>query len=54
MMMSYIYKQFFSAAQSGTANNYGYAAALTIVTACILGLVTIFYLRATKRGSEIY
>jgi len=54
MMMSYIYKQFFSSAQSGTANNYGYAAALTIVTACILGLVTIFYLRATKRGSEIY
>ncbi len=54
MMMSYIYKQFFSAAQSGTANNYGYASALTIVTACILGIVTIVYLKMTKKGSEIY
>ena len=54
MMMSYIYKQFFSAVQSGTANNYGYAAALTVVTALILGIVTIVYLKVTKKGSEIY
>ena len=54
MMMSYIYKQFFSSVQSGTANNYGYAAALTVITACILGIVTVVYLKVTKKGSEIY
>ncbi|NLD52667.1 MAG: sugar ABC transporter permease [Clostridiales bacterium] len=54
MMMSYIYKQFFASTQTGTASNYGYASALTIVTACILGLVTIVYLRVTKRSSELH
>ncbi|NLE19944.1 MAG: sugar ABC transporter permease [Clostridiales bacterium] len=54
MMMSYTYKQFFSSIQSGTANNYGYAAALTIITACILGAITVIYLRVTRKGSELY
>jgi raffinose/stachyose/melibiose transport system permease protein len=51
VMMSYIYKQFFS---SGTANNYGYASVLVIMTAIILGIITIIYLKTTRRGSEIY
>jgi raffinose/stachyose/melibiose transport system permease protein len=54
VMMSYIYKQFFSRVQSGTANNYGYASALCIITAAILGIITIIYLKMTKKSSEIY
>ena len=33
---------------------YGYGAALTVVTADMLTLVTLVYLRATKKSSEIY
>ncbi|HHW31610.1 MAG TPA: sugar ABC transporter permease [Clostridiaceae bacterium] len=54
VMMSYIYKQFFSSVQAGTANNYGYASALCIITAGILGIITLIYLRMTKKSSEIY
>ena len=53
VMMTYIYKQFFS--QGGaTAKDWGFGAALTVVTAIILSIVTIIYLRATKKGSDIY
>jgi raffinose/stachyose/melibiose transport system permease protein len=51
VMMSYIYKQFFS---SITAQDYGYASVLVIMSALILGCITILYLRTTKKGSEIY
>jgi raffinose/stachyose/melibiose transport system permease protein len=54
VMMSYIYKQFFANVQTGTSSNYGYAAALTVITALILGVVTIMYLKMTRKGSEIY
>ena len=53
VMMTYIYKQFFS--QGGaTAKDWGFGAALTVVTAVILSIVTIIYLKATKKGSDIY
>ena len=53
VMMTYIYKQFFS--QGGaTAKDWGFGAALTVVTAIILSIVTIIYLRATKKSSDIY
>ena len=53
VMMTYIYKQFFS--QGGTsAKDWGYGAALTVVTAVILGIVTLIYLKTTKKSSEIY
>jgi raffinose/stachyose/melibiose transport system permease protein len=54
VMMSYIYKQFFSSVLAGTANNYGYASALCIITALILGAITFLYLKMTRKGSEIY
>jgi raffinose/stachyose/melibiose transport system permease protein len=53
VMMSYIYKQFFSTGM-GRANNYGYASVMIIMTALILSVVTVMYLRTTKKGSEIY
>ena len=53
VMMTYIYKQFFS--QNGaTAKDWGFGAALTVVTAIILSIVTVIYLKATKKGSDIY
>ncbi len=53
VMMTYIYKRFFGES-GGAAMDYGYGAALTVVTAIILTIVTLLYLRATKKGSEIY
>ena len=53
VMMTYIYKRFFG--ESGAAAmDYGYGAALTVVTAIILTIVTLMYLRATKKSSDIY
>ena len=53
VMMTYIYKRFFG--ESGaSAMDYGYGAALTVVTAIILTIVTLMYLRATKKSSDIY
>ena len=53
VMMTYIYKQFFSQGGS-TAKDWGFGAALTVVTAIILSIVTIIYLRSTKKSSDIY
>jgi len=51
VMMSYIYKMFFTAE---TSADWGYASALMMITAVMLGIVTVFYLRMTKRNSELY
>ena len=53
VMMTYIYRQFFSQGNA-TAKDWGFGAALTVVTALILSIVTVIYLRATKKGSDIY
>ena len=53
VMMTYIYKQFFGAAGM-SGKDWGYASALTIVTASILGIVTIIYLRTTKKTADVY
>ena len=53
VMMTYIYKYFFGAAGMG-GKDWGYASALTIVTAAILGVVTLIYLRATKKTENVY
>ena len=53
VMMTYIYKRFFGEGGS-SAMDYGYGAALTVVTAVILTLVTLLYLRVTKKNSQIY
>jgi raffinose/stachyose/melibiose transport system permease protein len=51
VMMSYVYNQFF---QFGTSNNYGYGSVLVIMTAVILGIITVIYLRTTRKTSEIH
>ncbi len=53
VMMTFIYKKFFGES-GGSAMDYGYGAALTVVTAIILTIVTLMYLRATKKNSNIY
>ena len=53
VMMTYIYKEFFGD-QGFTGKNWGYAAALTVVTAGILAIVTMIYLRLTKKSDEVY
>ena len=51
MMMTYIYKYFFG---TNKGRQFGYGAALTVVTAVILTVITLFYLRVTHKSSEIY
>ena len=52
VMMTYIYKNFFG--DGGARRDFGDGAALTVVTAGILGIVTLIYLRATKKSSDVY
>ena len=51
----YSYRYFFpiSAAEQ-TVPQYGYGAALSVVTACIAGLVTVIYLKFAKKLDDIY
>ena len=51
VMMTKIYKAFFG---TGSAMDYGYGAALTVVTAIILGLVTLVYLKTTNKSADVY
>lgn len=53
VMMTYIYKEFFGD-QGFTGRNWGYAAALTVITAGILAIVTLVYLRTTKKADDVY
>ncbi|MCQ2414610.1 MAG: sugar ABC transporter permease [Eubacteriales bacterium] len=50
VMMTQIYSKFFS---STGAKDYGYAAALTVITAVILGFFTIIYLKTTKKSAAV-
>lgn len=52
VMMTYVYKQFFP--QSGTATDYGFGSALTVITAVILAIVTAVYLKLSQKISEVY
>jgi len=51
----YSYRYFFpiSAAEQ-TVPQYGYGAALSVVTACIAGVVTVVYLKFAKKLDDIY
>lgn len=52
--MTYVFKYFFSYGESASAAQIGYASSLGVVTAVILGIVTLIYLRMTKKASSIY
>ena len=51
VMMTHIYKKWF---ETGSAMDYGYGAALTIITAVILGAVTLIYLKTTNKSADVY
>lgn len=53
VMMSYVYYEFFSS-NIGTNAAYGYGAAVAVVTSIILGIVTVLYLRYTRKSSALY
>lgn len=54
VVMTYIFKYFFNYGQTGFKPQYGYATAMSIVVAIILGVLAALYLKATKRKTEIY
>jgi ABC-type sugar transport system permease subunit len=47
VVMTYVFKYFFG--YSGRATEIGYASALSVITALILGAVSVLYLKSTKR-----
>lgn len=55
VMALYGYKYFFPvSASSSVIPQYGYGAAVSVVSAAIAGIVTIIYLRLSKKLDEIY
>lgn len=54
VVMTYIYKYFFPTdSMSGGLIQYGYASSLAVVAAIIIGIITLLYLRLSKRMSDI-
>lgn len=55
VMFLYIYRMFFPlSATTASTSQFGYGAALSVVCASIIGLVTIAYQQFTKRIDDIY
>ncbi|MDR3343118.1 MAG: sugar ABC transporter permease [Treponema sp.] len=52
--MTYIFKYFFQYGDAGRVSQYGYGSALTVVTGIILGLMTIIYLKNSRKMKEIF
>jgi raffinose/stachyose/melibiose transport system permease protein len=54
VVMTYIYKYFFPTdSMSGGIIQYGYASSLAVVAALIIGIITLLYLKMSKRMSDI-
>lgn len=54
VMFSYIYSLCFGSDASAANIQIGYAAVLSIVSAIIIGMITVIYLRISKKLDEIY
>ena len=54
VIMTYVFKYFFSYGVADSTNQYGYASALAVVTALVLAVLTMVYFRATKKMGDIY
>jgi raffinose/stachyose/melibiose transport system permease protein len=54
VVMTYIFKFFFSYGEVGRRAEYGYGSALSIITAVILAVITVIYLKQSKKMKEIY
>jgi raffinose/stachyose/melibiose transport system permease protein len=52
--MTHILKYFFSFSVSGGRRQYGYGAALSIIMGVILAIMTIIYLKSSKRMKNVY
>ena len=53
VVMTYIFKYFFQYGEAMTRTQFGYASALAVITAIILAVITLIYLRLSKRMKQI-
>lgn len=53
VVMTYIFKYFFQYGMSQSRTQYGYASAMAVITAIILGVATFFYLHVSRKMKEI-
>lgn len=54
VVMTYIFKYFFSYGESAAMEvQFGYASSMAVVTALILGIVTLIYLKVSKKMQEV-
>lgn len=53
VVMTYIYKFFFNIDGMG-ANQFGYASAMSVITAIVIGIITVVYLKFSNKMSNIY
>lgn len=54
VVMTYIFKYFFSYGESAAMEvQFGYASSMAVVTAVILGIVTLIYLKISKKMQEV-
>lgn len=56
VVMTYIFKFFFQYGDTdaGTLSQYGYASSLSVITAFFLTIITVLYLRLSRRMKNIY
>ena len=54
VVMTYIFKFFFSYGDIGRRNQYGYGSALTVILSIILAVMTLIYLDRKKKLKNIY
>ena len=54
VIMTYIFKFFFSYGEAGRRAEWGYGSALSIITAIILAIITVIYLKWSKKMKNIY
>ena len=53
VVMTYIFKYFFQYGEAMTRTQFGYASALAVITAIILAIITLIYLRMSRKMKEI-
>jgi raffinose/stachyose/melibiose transport system permease protein len=54
VVMTYIYKYFFSSGVTTATAQFGYASAMAVVTAFVVGIITILYMQLSNKMKKIY
>ncbi|MCU6710236.1 sugar ABC transporter permease [Paenibacillus sp. J5C_2022] len=54
VVMTYIFKYFFKYGEGSSVAQIGYASSLGLVTAVIIGIITVIYLLLTRRMNKVY